>query len=318
MRGDPRVSPPVHGAIAAQPLVFNGVSPFSRCGPRVAQCPGGRGAVSCGRPRPEQDTPGRRRSASTRTSRERTTAMTTTDRTHANEASGSGRRKNDGVKPFVILLGVLATFVGGALGGSWLHLRLIEASATSPAILPPPAAASPRPTAGPLEVKARAAIDPEAIHTDIYFDFKSARLRADSVRVLQEDAGVVARSGDWVVLVQGYADGQGPIEYNRKLAQRRAEEVKRFLVELGVTDTAIKVVTIGPDGALCDDSGPECQRLNRRVHLEMRRLSGISSTAVRPAVVDGDTPNVTPATSSSPATSSTPTTPTPPSQATER
>ena len=237
-----------------------------------------------------------------------------TDSARATEASEAGRRKSDGVKAFVILLGVLATFVGGALGGSWLHLRMMEASATSPATPPVPAVASPMPAPGPMEVKAKAAIDPEAIHTDVYFDFKSARLRADSVRLLQEEAAVVARSGDWVVLVQGYADRQGPVEYNRKLAQRRAEEVKRFLVELGVTDSSIKVVTIGPDGALCDDPGPECQRPNRRVHLEMRRLSRVSSTAVRPALVEGDTLNVTPAASSLPA----PAIPTPPSQATER
>jgi peptidoglycan-associated lipoprotein len=241
-----------------------------------------------------------------------------TDGAHTTEASGIGRRKSDGVKPFVILLGVLATFVGGALGGSWLHLRLMEASATSPATPRAPAVASATPTPGLLEGKAKAPIDPEAIHTDVYFDFKSARLRADSVRLLQEEAAMVARSGDWVVLVQGYADRQGPVEYNRRLAKRRAEEVKRFLVELGITDTAIKVVTIGPDGALCDDPGPECQRLNRRVHLEMRRLSRISSTAVRTELVDGDTLNVTPATSSLPVPSSAPTTQIPTSEAGER
>jgi outer membrane protein OmpA-like peptidoglycan-associated protein len=240
------------------------------------------------------------------------TAMT--EGTHASEASGSGRRKVDGVKPFVILLGVLATFVGGALGGSWLHLKLMEASATSPATSPSPAVVPATPVPGPVDVKTRTAFDAEAIHTDVYFDFKSTRLRADSVRLLQEEAAVVARSGDWVVLVQGYADRQGPVEYNRRLAQRRAEEVKRFLVELGLTDSAIKVVTIGPDGALCDDPGPECQRLNRRVHLEMRRISRISAATQRPALVDGDTLSVTPATSGSSAATPARTMPTPASQ----
>ena len=80
-------------------------------------------------------------------------------------------------------------------------------------------------------------------------------------------------SNSWVVLVQGYTDTQGPAEYNRGLAQRRALVVKRFLVDLGVPESAIKMTTMGQEGALCDDAGKECQEINRRVHLEFRKLA---------------------------------------------
>jgi outer membrane protein OmpA-like peptidoglycan-associated protein len=117
------------------------------------------------------------------------------------------------------------------------------------------------------------AFTPTAFHADVYFDFKSTRLRADAVAVLQEHAALMAtQPGTWAVLVQGHADRQGPAAYNRTLAERRGETVKQFLVELGVPDASVKVVAIGQDGGLCDDPGPECQRLNRRVHVEMRRL----------------------------------------------
>src|SRR5881628_3023855 len=111
--------------------------------------------------------------------------------------------------------------------------------------------ASPRPGAVP-NAAASAPTDAEVVHTDIYFDFKSARVRADAARILQETAAVVDRTRAWVVLVQGHADRQGPPEYNKVLAQRRAEAVKQFLVELGVPDASVKVVTIGQDGALCE------------------------------------------------------------------
>ena len=120
---------------------------------------------------------------------------------------------------------------------------------------------------------ASAPTDAPAVHSDVYFDFKSARLRADAVRVLQEAVTAVDRTSGWVVLVQGYADRQGPPEYNKVLAQRRAEAVKQFLVELGVPDASVKIVAIGQDGALCDDASTECRQINRRVHVEMRRLS---------------------------------------------
>jgi len=102
------------------------------------------------------------------------------------------------------------------------------------------------------------------------------------------------------VLIQGYADSQGPVEYNRLLAQRRAESVKQFLVELGVPETSIKVVTIGKEGALCDDPSRECQQLNRRVHLEIRKMVRSAAAPVRPEIAVGDALETSPAESGRP------------------
>jgi peptidoglycan-associated lipoprotein len=127
------------------------------------------------------------------------------------------------------------------------------------------------------------------VHADVYFDVKSTRLRADAVRLLQQKAELMEHAGTWGVLVQGYADAQGPAEYNRALAERRAMVVKQFLVELGVPADSIKVVTIGQDGALCDEPSAECQQLNRRVHLEIRQLPRAAAEPLRPALLVGDT-----------------------------
>ncbi|MGH7311754.1 MAG: OmpA family protein [Candidatus Rokuibacteriota bacterium] len=182
----------------------------------------------------------------------------------------------------------LAALVGVALAGSWMYTEMLEASARSAEA--PAAVAVMAPA--PASVKANVVAKPEVVHADIYFDFKSARLRADSVGVLQEQAGGLATGGTWAILVQGYADQQGPSEYNRRLAQRRADEVKRFLVELGVSEPWIKVVTIGQDGSLCDDPSAECQQLNRRVHLEMRKLSRTTAAvpSAMPPVSDSPVP----------------------------
>jgi len=112
----------------------------------------------------------------------------------------------------------------------------------------------------------------EPIHLDLYFDFGRSRLTAEAIGRLQETAKAIGKDGEWVVLVQGYADQQGPTEYNKMLALRRAENTKQYLVEMGVPETAIKVVTIGKEGAICDDPSKECQRMNRRVHIECVKL----------------------------------------------
>jgi outer membrane protein OmpA-like peptidoglycan-associated protein len=182
------------------------------------------------------------------------------------------RKEIGGVKELVILVGILLTVIAGAIGTYWMHSQGVEAAGTT--------TATDSATAEPKGPRAVIPAPPAGVfHADVYFDFKSTRLRADAARVLQETTGRMDLSNAWVVLVQGYTDSQGPAEYNRGLAERRAQVVKRFLVDLGVPETAIKMMTMGRDGALCDDPSKECQELNRRVHLEFRKLAAAAPAA---------------------------------------
>jgi len=74
------------------------------------------------------------------------------------------------------------------------------------------------------------------------------------------------------------------------LAQRRADAVRQFLIELGVPDTSIRVVALGQAGALCDEPSKECQQLNRRVHVEIRKLARAATVPVPAEVVSGGEP----------------------------
>jgi outer membrane protein OmpA-like peptidoglycan-associated protein len=112
----------------------------------------------------------------------------------------------------------------------------------------------------------------ESVHADIYFDFGKTRLRADAIEILQQQAQILKQDGHWAVLIQGYTDRHGSVEYNKMLALRRGESVKQFLTELGIPADSMKVVSLGQDAAICDDPTPTCTRLNRRVHLELVKL----------------------------------------------
>jgi outer membrane protein OmpA-like peptidoglycan-associated protein len=186
--------------------------------------------------------------------------------------------ESSGMKELVILVGILLTVVAGAIGTYWVRSQGVEAAPGTAAVAAKPAGESGRPR---VTVPAPPA---GVFHTDVYFDFKSTRLRADGVRVLQETAASMDLADAWVVLVQGYADRHGPTEYNRVLAQRRAESVKKFLVELGVPESAIRITTIGQDGSLCDDPAKECQQLNRRVHLEFRKPTAAATPGATPTI----------------------------------
>ena len=196
------------------------------------------------------------------------------------QSTGSGRE-------ILMLVGVLLLVAAGTVFTYWVRSENAEASNSTAAAAPaqtPVQTPSARPRAA-----APAPTETQVIHADVYFDFKSTRLRADAVRLLQEKAAMLEHASTWAVLVQGYADGQGPVEYNRTLAQRRAISVKQFLVELGVPESSIKVVTIGQEGALCDEPSAECRQLNRRVHLEIRKLTRAAGEPLRPLLAVGDT-----------------------------
>jgi outer membrane protein OmpA-like peptidoglycan-associated protein len=193
------------------------------------------------------------------------------------QRTGSGRE-------IAMLVGVLVVVAVATVGTYWVRSWEAEASGQPPATTTPAPASRPR-TVAP----APALTTGEVMHADIYFDFKSDRLRAEAVRLLQDKASQMEHASTWGVLIQGYADRQGPAEYNRLLAQRRAAVVKQFLVELGVPEPSIKVVTIGQEGALCDEPSAECQQLNRRVHLEIRKLARSAAEPVRPRLAVGDT-----------------------------
>jgi outer membrane protein OmpA-like peptidoglycan-associated protein len=198
-------------------------------------------------------------------------------------------------REILVLVGILVLVAAGTMTTYWMRSSGVEAAGktvpaatvsevTKPATAPKPGEVTKptKSTESTPRATAPAPLPMEVIHTDVYFDVKSARLRADAVRTLQEKAAAMDRSGVWAVLVQGYADSQGSPEYNRVLALKRAEAVKQFLIELGVPETAVKVATVGADGILCDEATPECRQLNRRVHLEVRKLREAATPAVQP------------------------------------
>src|SRR5262245_16918782 len=184
------------------------------------------------------------------------------------------KQEAGGGREIAILVGVLVLVAVGTMTTYWVQSGGVEAGGkTVPAVA--------KPDEGPVRPAAPAPLPMDVVHTDVHFDFKSVRLRAEAVRTLQETAAAMDRTSTWAVLVQGFADKSGPAEYNRVIGLKRAEAVKQFLVELGVPESSVKTATVGSDATLCEEPTRECQQLNRRVHLEIRKLREAAGPAGR-------------------------------------
>ena len=112
----------------------------------------------------------------------------------------------------------------------------------------------------------------DSIHTDIYFEVGRKGLTDDAKAILATQADLAKNDPDLGILVQGYTDRQGSAAYNMKLGIKRAETVKTELLSAGVAEHQIKVVSLGEEGALCLDNSDVCRNMNRRVHLEIRKI----------------------------------------------
>jgi len=115
-------------------------------------------------------------------------------------------------------------------------------------------------------------------------------LTDDAKAILATQADLAKNDPDLGILVQGYTDQQGSVSYNHKLGLMRAEKVKEFLVGQGVSEQVIKVVSLGKDGALCLDNSDVCRNMNRRVHLEIRKIGQehmvLPSVAAEPTITE--------------------------------
>jgi peptidoglycan-associated lipoprotein len=112
----------------------------------------------------------------------------------------------------------------------------------------------------------------DILHDDIFFEIGRKGLTDDGKAALLRHAELLKSEPDWGILLQGYTDQQGSMSYNRILGLKRAETVKQHLMTLGVPETSIRTVSLGEEGALCIDTSDICRRMNRRVHLELRKV----------------------------------------------
>jgi len=69
------------------------------------------------------------------------------------------------------------------------------------------------------------------------------------------------------IRVDGYTDATGTAEYNLWLSEKRAESVKKYLSDAGVSAAKIKTAGLGIKNPVGDNKTPEGRQKNRRVEV---------------------------------------------------
>ena len=99
----------------------------------------------------------------------------------------------------------------------------------------------------------------------VYFDYNVYMIRSDAKPMLRKNAQAINRNEDWgVITIEGYCDERGSDEYNLALGERRANGVRRYLVDLGVPGARLNTVSFGEAKPAVMGHDESAWRYNRR------------------------------------------------------
>jgi peptidoglycan-associated lipoprotein len=108
----------------------------------------------------------------------------------------------------------------------------------------------------------------------VYFDFDRDQLRDDAVAVLDSKAAVLLANPAVTLVVTGHTDERGTSEYNLALGQRRAAQVKRYLVGKGVAGERLTTQSLGDSQPAATGSDEAAYQQNRRAEFQVRNATG--------------------------------------------
>ena len=103
--------------------------------------------------------------------------------------------------------------------------------------------------------------------SDVLFDTGRHSLRPGAREKLAKVAGITLAHPGLKLEVEGHTDSVGGDEYNQQLSERRAQSVRDYLVQQGVSAAAVTAVGFGKTQPVASNQTAEGRQRNRRVEL---------------------------------------------------
>jgi peptidoglycan-associated lipoprotein len=114
------------------------------------------------------------------------------------------------------------------------------------------------------ETKAREAAKTAFVNETIHFAFDSSLLSDQAQRILNGKAEYLRTNSGVTVTVEGHCDERGTDVYNIALGERRAESVKNFLVDLGISAGRLNTISYGEERPIALGQNEASWAKNRR------------------------------------------------------
>jgi outer membrane protein OmpA-like peptidoglycan-associated protein len=104
--------------------------------------------------------------------------------------------------------------------------------------------------------------------SDVFFDFNSSILKPGAYVELNRVADALNQYPDTAVQIQGHTDSTGTEEYNRFLSEKRAESVRNYLIQRGVSGSRMTAIGLGESQPISSNNAQ-----NRRVTMVLTPIT---------------------------------------------
>jgi peptidoglycan-associated lipoprotein len=115
----------------------------------------------------------------------------------------------------------------------------------------------------------------DILSSRVYFDYDRDAIRDDAMATLDQKAGVLQANPGVTMVITGHTDERGSDEYNLALGQRRAAQVKRYLVSKGINGARLTTQSMGESQPAVQGSDEGAYQQNRRAEFEARNAGSL-------------------------------------------
>jgi peptidoglycan-associated lipoprotein len=105
------------------------------------------------------------------------------------------------------------------------------------------------------------------VNESVHFAFDSALLSDQARLILSNKADYLRTHSEVIITVEGHCDERGTDAYNITLGERRAEAVKNFLVDLGISANRLNTISYGEERPITLGQNESSWAKNRRAQL---------------------------------------------------
>ena len=97
----------------------------------------------------------------------------------------------------------------------------------------------------------------------VFFNYDSAELDEDAKELLQDQVAWIKQYNASVV-IEGHCDERGTREYNLALGEKRAQAVKNYLTQMGISSSQVSTISYGKERPAVIGSNEGAWSQNRR------------------------------------------------------
>lgn len=123
------------------------------------------------------------------------------------------------------------------------------------------------------EERLREAAEKAFLAENIHFESNSSILSEKAQRILKSKADYLRNNSDVKITVEGHCDERGTETYNNGLGKRRAESVKKSLVDQGISTDRLVTASYGERNPIALGHDEASWAKNRRVQMVVNLVS---------------------------------------------